>query len=167
VLINSAGIASFNPVLDITDQLWEKIQAVNVKGILIMIQAVLPDMMAAGWGRIVNISSLAGSHGAPRMAHYGASKAAVIGLTKSLALELGACGVTVNSVAPGLIDTPMSSKSEQNGDFGMSLADIAKTQPSPRMGTAAEIAEACAYFASDLAGFTTGQLIGVNGGTAM
>ena len=108
ILVTSAGIAAFDPVLDITPEKWERVLGVNLFGTFHCAQAALPDMMAAGWGRIVTISSSSAQSGAPYMAHYVASKGGVIGLTKALARELAGQGITVNTIPPTLVDTPMA-----------------------------------------------------------
>jgi NAD(P)-dependent dehydrogenase (short-subunit alcohol dehydrogenase family) len=125
---------------------------------------VLPDMIASGWGRIVNISSSSTHGGQPLMAHYVASKSGVVGLTKSLALEFGSKGVTVNTIPPGFIDTPMIRDAEANGQLGKSVDFHAARTPVRRAGRPADIAAACAFLVSDEAGYITGQVIGVNGG---
>ena len=128
-----------------------------------MIQAVLPDMLDAKWGRIVNISSSSTHSGAPYMSHYVAAKSAVNGLTKSLALEYGPNGITVNAVPPGFIDTPMLRSAEERGNLGDIEKTIAAT-PVRRMGKPEDIAAACAFLVSEEAGYITGQILGVNGG---
>jgi len=165
VLVNNAGLDGFDKFLDITTEVWERILAVNLTGTFHCTQSVLPDMLEAKWGRIVNISSSSGQTGSARMAHYASSKAGMIGLTKSLALELGRYGITVNTIPPGSIDTPMSRRSAEEGRFrGGTLDDVAKTLPVKRIGRPDDIAAACAYLVSDEAGYVTGQIIGVNGG---
>jgi NAD(P)-dependent dehydrogenase (short-subunit alcohol dehydrogenase family) len=165
VLVNGAGKDGFDKFMDISTEQWERIVAVNLTGTFHCTQAVLPDMLDAQWGRIVNISSSSGQTGALRMAHYASSKAGVIGLTKSLALELGPVGITVNTIPPGSIDTPMSRRAAAEGRFGGgTLDDVARRLPVRRMGTPEDIAAACAYLVSDEAGYVTGQIIGVNGG---
>ena len=165
VLVNSAGKDAFDKFVDITTEQWERILAVNLTGTFHCTQSVLSDMLDAKWGRIVNISSSSGQTGAERMAHYASSKAGMIGLTKSLALELGRFGITVNTIPPGSIDTPMSRRSAEDGRFrGGTLDDVAKTLPVRRIGQPDDIAAACAYLVSDEAGYVTGQIIGVNGG---
>ena len=118
VLVNSAGLDGFDPFLKITAEKWNRIIAVNLTGTFDCCQAVVPDMIEAGWGRIVNISSSSAQSGQPIMTHYVASKAGVIGFTKALALELGPRGITVNTIPPGFIDTPMLRKSEARGLLG-------------------------------------------------
>jgi NAD(P)-dependent dehydrogenase (short-subunit alcohol dehydrogenase family) len=112
ILVNAAGLDGFKRFTDITFEEWQKVVDVNLNGVFHCIQAVLPDMVDAGWGRIVNISSSSTHSGTPYMSHYVAAKSAVNGLTKSLALEYGPAGITVNAVPPGLIDTPMLRNAE-------------------------------------------------------
>jgi 2-hydroxycyclohexanecarboxyl-CoA dehydrogenase len=163
ILVTSAGIESFTPVLDITAAQWDRIVAVNLTGTFACVQAVLPDMLAAGWGRIVTISSSSAQSGAPNMAHYAASKGGVIGLTKALASELARSGITVNTIPPSLVDTPMARHAEAAGDFpGVDV--IAPMVPLGRAGTPDDIAGACSFLCSDDGSYITGQLIGVNGG---
>jgi len=163
ILVTSAGIESFTPVLDITDEGWDRIIAVNLTGTFSCVQAALPDMLAAGWGRIVTISSSSAQSGAPAMAHYVASKGGVIGLTKALAVELARSGITVNTIPPSLVDTPMARNAEAAGDFpGVDV--VGPMVPTGRAGTPADIAAACSYLCSDEASYVTGQVIGVNGG---
>ena len=165
VLVNSAGKDAFDQFMDITPELWERIIAVNLTGTFHCTQSVLPDMLEAGWGRIVNISSSSAQTGAVQMAHYSSSKGGMIAMTKSLALELGPRGITVNTIPPGSIDTPMSRRSADEGRFGGgTLEDVARHLPVRRIGVPDDIAAACAYLVSDEAGYVTGQIIGVNGG---
>lgn len=163
VLVNAAGLDGFKRFLDIDFALWQKVVNVNLHGVFHCIQAVLPDMIDAGWGRIVNISSSSTHSGTPYMSHYVSAKSAVNGLTKSLALEYGPAGITVNAVPPGFIDTPMLRKAADKGFLG----DIDKTieaTPVRRIGRPEDIAAACAFLVSDEAGYITGQILGVNGG---
>jgi 2-hydroxycyclohexanecarboxyl-CoA dehydrogenase len=165
VLVNGAGKDGFDPIMDITTELWERIIAVNLTGTFHCIQSVLPDMLDANWGRIVNISSSSAQTGAVHMAHYSASKGGMIALTKTLALELGPRGITVNTIPPGAIDTPMSRRAAAEGRFGGgTLEDVGRHLPVKRIGVVEDIAAACAYLVSDEAGYVTGQVIGVNGG---
>ena len=152
------------PKLLITDELWDRIMAVNLGGPFYCTQAVLPDMIDAGWGRIVNISSSSAQGGQQYMAHYVSSKAGLIGFTKALALEFGPKGITVNTIPPGFIDTPMLRASEEQGLLGTSVDRIAEATPVRRAGRPGDIAAACAFLVSDEAGYITGQVIGVNGG---
>jgi 2-hydroxycyclohexanecarboxyl-CoA dehydrogenase len=163
ILVTSAGIESFDPVLDITPEKWDQILAVNLTGTFSCIQSSLPDMITAGWGRIVTISSSSAQSGAPNMAHYAASKGGVIALTKALAVELARQGITVNTIPPSLVDTPMARKAEAAGDFpGVDV--VGPMVPLGRAGTPADIAAACSFLCSDSGSYITGQIIGVNGG---
>ncbi|ULE32263.1 SDR family NAD(P)-dependent oxidoreductase [Mycobacterium sp. IDR2000157661] len=163
ILVNAAGLDGFRKFTDITFEQWQRVIDVNLNGVFHCVQAALPDMLAGGWGRIVNISSSSTHSGAPYMAHYVAAKSAVNGLTKTLALELGSAGVTVNAVPPGFIDTPMLRAAEARGDLGDIQATIDAT-PVRRIGRPEDIAAACAFLVSEEAGYITGQLVGVNGG---
>jgi len=164
VLVNNAGVSYFGPFLKIDDAQWDKVQAVNVNGPFYCCQAVLPHMVEAGWGRIVNISSSSAQGGQPLMTHYVASKAGIIGFTKALALELGPLGITVNTIPPGFIDTPMLRASEAKGLLGEGLEHHAKLTPVRRAGRPEDIAATCAFLVSEEASYITGQVIGVNGG---
>lgn len=163
ILVNAAGLDGFKRFTDITFEEWQKVVDVNLNGVFHCIQAVLPDMVDAGWGRIVNISSSSTHSGTPYMAHYVAAKSAVNGLTKSLALEYGPAGITVNAVPPGFIDTPMLRNAEARGRLGDVQATIDAT-PVRRIGKPEDIAAACAFLISEEAGYITGQILGVNGG---
>jgi 2-hydroxycyclohexanecarboxyl-CoA dehydrogenase len=163
VLVNAAGLDGFKRFVNIPFEEWRRVIDVNLNGVFHVTQAVLPDMVEAGWGRIVNISSSSTHSGAPYMSHYVAAKSAVNGLTKSLALEYGPNGITVNAVPPGFIDTPMLRAAEQHGYLGDIDATIART-PVRRMGRPEDIAAACAFLISEEAGYITGQILGVNGG---
>jgi len=163
VLVNAAGLDSFKRFADITFDDWRRVIDVNLNGTFHCVQAVLPDMIEAGWGRIVNISSSSTHSGQPYMAAYVAAKSAVNGLTKSLALEFGPKGITVNAVPPGFIDTPMLRTAETRGYLGDVQQNIERT-PVRRIGKPEDIAAACAFLASEEAGYITGQILGVNGG---
>ena len=163
ILVNAAGKDSFRRFTDISFDEWRKIVDINLNGVFHTIQAVLPDMLEAGWGRIVNISSSSTHSGVPYMSAYVAAKSGVNGLTKSLALEYGPAGITVNAVPPGFIDTPMLRSAEARGNLGDIQANINAT-PVRRMGRPEDIAAACAFFISEEAGYITGQILGVNGG---
>jgi len=163
IIVTSAGIESFQPLLDITPESWERILAVNLTGTFTCVQAAVPDMLAAGWGRIVTIASSSAQSGAPNMAHYAASKGGVISLTKSIAVELARKGITANAITPSLVDTPMARAAEAAGDFpGVDL--VGSMVPVGRAGTPADIAATCAFLCSDGGSYITGQVIGVNGG---
>lgn len=163
ILVNAAGLDGFKRFSNLTFEEWQRVLDVNLNGTFHAIQAVLPDMVEAGWGRIVNISSSSAHSGQPYMAHYVAAKSAVNGLTKSLALEYGPSGITVNAVPPGFIDTPMLRNAETQGFLGDVEQNIART-PVRRMGKPEDIAAACAFLVSEEAGYITGQILGVNGG---
>jgi NAD(P)-dependent dehydrogenase (short-subunit alcohol dehydrogenase family) len=163
ILVNAAGLDGFKPFLKISFEDWQRVVNVNLHGVFHMIQAVLPEMIDAGWGRIVNISSSSTHAGTPYMSHYVSAKSGVNGLTKSLALEYGPTGVTVNAVPPGFIDTPMLRKAADKGFLGDIDATIAAT-PVRRIGKPEDIAAAVAFLASEEASYITGQILGVNGG---
>ncbi len=163
IMVTSAGIDLFTPFTEITAEAWDRVLAVNLTGTFNCLQAVIPDMLAAKWGRIVTISSSSAQSGAARMAHYVASKGGVIGLTKALAVEYAPYGITVNTIPPALIDTPMARDAEARGDVP-DLKMLAARVPVRRAGTPEDIAGACAYLCSDEASYVTGQIIGVNGG---
>jgi 2-hydroxycyclohexanecarboxyl-CoA dehydrogenase len=164
ILVNNAGLQGFDPFLRISVEKWQRIYAVNVLGTVHCCQAALPGMIEEGWGRIVNISSSSGQGGQQFMAHYASSKAAVIGLTKCLALEFGPKGVTVNTIPPGFIDTPMLRDSESKGLLGEGVEHHEKQTPVRRIGRPEDIAAMTAFLVSDEAGYVTGQVLGVNGG---
>lgn len=165
ILVNNAGKEGFARFLDITPETFETLLRVNLVGTFHCCQVGLPDMLEAGWGRIVNISSSSTHSGQPYMTHYVASKSGVIGLTKSLALEFGPQGITVNTIPPGFIDTPMSRRADAEGRLGPGGIEeaIART-PVRRAGRPEDIAAVCSFLVSDEAGYITGQVIGVNGG---
>jgi NAD(P)-dependent dehydrogenase (short-subunit alcohol dehydrogenase family) len=162
VLVNSAGLEKFKRFTDLEFADWQRVIDVNLNGVFHCIQAVLPDMLEAGWGRIVNISSSSTHSGQPYMSPYVAAKSAVNGLTKSLALEYGPAGITVNAVPPGFIDTPMLRKSEERGY--LKVQQSIDATPVRRIGRPEDIAAACAFLISEEAGYITGQILGVNGG---
>ncbi|MFN3005523.1 SDR family NAD(P)-dependent oxidoreductase [Mycolicibacterium wolinskyi] len=163
ILVNAAGLSGFKPFADITFEEWQHVVNVNLNGVFHVVQAALPDMIAAGWGRIVNISSSSTHSGVPYMSHYVSAKSAVNGLTKSLALEYGPAGITVNAVPPGFIDTPMLRAAEARGELG-NIQDTIDATPVRRMGKPEDIAATCSFLISDEAGYITGQIVGVNGG---
>jgi len=158
IIVNNAGITGSVPFLELPEEGWDRMIAVNLKGPYLCTREVLPDMLAAGWGRIINITSSSIQTGARNMAHYVASKGGLMGLTKALAMEFAAKGITVNMVPPGFIDTPMLRASPVNVDA------YAATMPMNRPGKPEDIAGACAYLASEEANYVTGQTISVNGG---
>lgn len=159
VLVNNAGIAEQALFSDITEEMWNRMFDVNVKGAYNCTQAVLPHMIHNKYGRIINVSSMWGISGASCEVHYSASKAALIGFTKSLAKEVGLSGITVNCVAPGVIAT------EMNGHLSEEIIEELKNEtPLNRIGTPEDVAEAIFFLASDKASFITGQVLSVDGG---
>ena len=164
ILVNNAGLDGFDPFLKIDIDKWNRIIEVNLTGTFHCCQVVIPLMIEAGWGRIVNISSSSTHGGQPFMSHYVSAKSGVIGLTKSLALEFGPKGITVNTIPPGFIVTPMLRRAESKGYLGGKVEDHEQTTPVRRAGRPEDIAAACSFLVRDEAGYITGQSIGVNGG---
>ncbi|MEU1184601.1 SDR family NAD(P)-dependent oxidoreductase [Streptomyces sp. NPDC005820] len=158
ILVNNAGTTAYEPFTGISESSWDRMIAINLKGPFLVTRELVPDMLEAGWGRIVNISSSSAQTGAPAMAHYAASKGGVIGLTRALAVEYIEQGITVNHVPPGFIDTPLV----RQGPIDVEAA--AATMPMKRAGTPEDVAHAVAYLASEEAGYVTGQTFSVNGG---
>ncbi len=166
ILVTSAAVSGFIPFERVTPDDWSRTLAVNLTGTFHCLQAAIPDMAAAGWGRIVTISSAAGQTGALRQAHYSASKGGVIALTKTVALEYAAKGITVNTIPPFTVDTPLLRANQQAGLLPDSEV-LARMVPARRLGTGDDIAAACAFLCSEEAGYITGQVIGVNGGAVI
>ena len=164
ILVNNAGLQHFGRFLDTDVDTWQRVLAVNLTGTYHCCQAVVPHMLGAGWGRIVNISSSSTHGGQPMMSAYVAAKSGVVGLTKSLALELGPKGITVNTIPPGFIDTPMLRDSEAKGLLGGKVEDHEARTPVRRIGRPEDIAATTAFLVSEEASYITGQVIGVNGG---
>ena len=162
IMVTSAGIEGFVDFLDISAESWDRMLAVNLTGTFNCLQPVIPDMIEARWGRIVTISSSSAQSGTRRMAHYVASKGGVIALTKALALDLAPYGITVNTIPPGAIDTPMMRRPMDAGQMGSEEQLIARA-PLGRLGTPEDIAATCAFLCSEQAGYITGQQINVNG----
>lgn len=162
ILVNNAGITRDNLFMRMSDEEWAQVLEVNLTSTMRLCRGVLRGMMKARWGRIINISSVVGATGNPGQGNYAASKAGMVGMSKSLAYEVASRGITVNCVAPGFIETAMTDKlnDEQKGKI---LTQI----PAGRMGTPAEIAGAVAYLSSNEAGYMTGATLHVNGGMAM
>lgn len=159
LLVNNAGVAQQKLFTDLTEEDWRRMIGVDVTGVFHCCQLALPAMIRRKEGRIVNISSMWGQVGASCEVHYSAAKAAVIGLTKALAKEVGPSGITVNCIAPGVIGTPM------NAALGPeTMRELEEETPLRRIGTPEDIAAAVGFFASPEAGFVTGQVLGVNGG---
>jgi 2-hydroxycyclohexanecarboxyl-CoA dehydrogenase len=163
ILVNNAGVTDFTPFEQVTDELWDFIYAVNVRGPMIMTQAVLPDMKAAAWGRIVNISSSSAQTGAISMIPYSSSKGAVVTMTRSMAQEFGPLGITVNNIPPGSVMHTIMSEANRNR-FQFPPEQLLATLPVRRLGEPEDIANACAWLCLDASSYVTGQTIGVNGG---
>jgi 3-oxoacyl-[acyl-carrier protein] reductase len=162
ILVNNAGIARDNLFMRMSDDEWSSVMDVNLTATFKLCKGVMRGMMKARWGRIVNISSIVGATGNPGQANYAASKAGMIGMSKSLAYEVASRGITVNAVAPGLITTAMTDKLNDD-QKGAIMTQI----PAGRMGEPSEIASAVLYLASTEAGYVTGTTLHVNGGMAM
>jgi len=162
ILVNNAGITRDNLFMRMSDDEWNSVIDVNLTATMRLCRGVLRGMMKSRWGRIVNISSVVGATGNPGQGNYAASKAGMIGMSKSLAYEVASRGITVNAIAPGFITTAMTDK--LNDD---QKSKILTQVPAGRMGDAAEIAAATLYLASSEAGYVTGATLHVNGGMAM
>lgn len=160
VLVNNAAVAHEVPFASITDDDWDRVLAVNLRGAFACAQEALPDMLAAGWGRIVNVTSIGGQIGGVNQVHYAAAKAGLVSLTRSLARLYGRQGITCNAVAPGLVPTDMSARELASEGGQAKLA----TLPLGRPGTVEEVASVVAFLAGDRAGYVTGQTVNVNGG---
>lgn len=156
ILVNNAGITRPQPIAQITEQSWDEVLAINLKSVFLVTQAILPKMRTAGWGRIINLSSVAAQLGGVVGPHYAASKAGILGLTHSYALLLAKEGITVNAIAPALIETEMVTGNPN------ARADLL---PVGRFGTVDEVADAAVLLATN--GYLTGQTINVNGGWYM
>lgn len=165
IVVNNAAITGYVSFLEMSDAEWELIHKVNLTGTFIVTQEVLSDMIAGGWGRIINIASSAAQTGAPNMAHYASSKGGMIALTRSLAVEFGPQGVTANVIPPRFITgTIMSEHSFANSKQPFGREQFAQMGPICREGRPDDIAGTVSWLASEDAGFVTGQVIGVNGG---
>lgn len=162
ILVNNAGITRDNLLMRMSDDEWQSVIDINMTATMKLCKSVLRGMMKARWGRIINISSVVGATGNPGQANYAASKAGMVGMSKSLAYEVASRGITVNAIAPGFITTAMTEK--LNDD---QKAKIMEQIPAGRMGNATEIATAALYLASEEAGYITGTTMHINGGMAM
>jgi 2-hydroxycyclohexanecarboxyl-CoA dehydrogenase len=163
IVVNNAGISNFIAFEELTDADWDKMFEINCKGTFIVTQVVLPDMKAAGWGRVVNISSSSAQTGSLEQVHYSASKGAIISMTRSLAQALGPHGITVNNIPPGAVMGTIMSEANRHR-FQMPEEQLIKFIPVRRTGVADDIANACAWLVSEASGYVSGQTIGVNGG---
>jgi 2-hydroxycyclohexanecarboxyl-CoA dehydrogenase len=163
IVVTAAGIAPHRAFSDIALGHWDRVIAVNLTGTFNCIQSTLADMVVGRWGRVVTVSSFAGQAGAPHMADYSAAKGGVIALTRALAKEVASLGITVNSISPGTIDTPMFRAEPTSGDV-VDIERVSALVPAKRLGTAEEIAATCTFLTSEGASYVTGQIVGVNGG---
>ena len=162
VLVNNAGITRDGLLMTMKEESFDAVIDTNLKGAFLCMKAVTRPMMKQRYGRIVNLSSVVGLHGNAGQVNYAASKAGVIGMTKSAAKELASRGITVNAVAPGFIDTDMTAALPETARTGM-----LSTIPAGRLGAAEEVAKAVAFLASDEAAYVTGQVLAVDGGMSM
>jgi len=173
ILVNNAGVAETATLPNTTDELWHQHLAINLTGTFYCMRNALPAMLASGWGRIINIASVAGKIGAPYISAYSASKHGVLGLTRSVALEVGSSGVTVNAICPGYVDTDMVSRGVERitARTGRSaeeaLATIKKMSPQNRLVTPEEVASVALLLASDEGRGINGQGINIDGGTVL
>jgi 3-hydroxybutyrate dehydrogenase len=173
ILVNNAGIAESAPLTKTTDDLWQRHLAINLSGTFYCTRAALPQMIARGWGRVINIASIAGKTGAPYIAAYSASKHGVLGLTRSAALEVAAKGITVNAICPGYVDTDMTTRGIENitKKTGLSAAQamesIKKMSPQNRIVEPEEVAALALLLASDEGRGINGQAINVDGGSVL
>lgn len=158
ILVNNAALSPFVRFADITEKIWDDLMAINLKGPFLCCKAIIPEMLEAGWGRIINISSSSAQSGSPMHAHYVASKGGVIGLTKALALEFAESGITVNNVPPGFVHT------EGLDESPLPIDGVAAMTPMKRPGRPENVAAAVAFLASEDADYITGHTLGVNGG---
>lgn len=162
IVINSAGIVGPNkPFWEVSDEDWKRTFAVNVDGTFNLCRAFAPAMAAKGWGRIINFASMAGKDGNSNMVAYSATKAAVIGLTKTMGKDLARCGVLVNAIAPAVVATPMNASTDP-----AVLEHITSLIPMRRVGRPEEVAELVAWLASDKCSFSTGAVYDISGGRA-
>ena len=161
ILVNNAGLSKVVPFEEITDALWEQMFDINVRGTFVVTQIVLPDMKAARWGRIVNMSSSSAQTGSAQHVHYASSKGAVIAMTRALANLLGPDGITVNNIPPGSVFGTVMSEANLPPE---TRAKLTETLPVRRVGIPEDIANACTWLCREESGYVTGQTIGVNGG---
>jgi len=163
ILVNNAGVSGPTPFLEIDEALWDRVMNINLKGSFHCTQAIIPDMLEAEWGRIVNVTSSSTQIGTPRMTHYAASKSGMAGFTKSLAAEFARSGITANNVAPNFIDTPMLRK-----HYGQDFIDQrSESSIMGRPGTVEDMATAISYLCSVAAKHINGHTLNVNGGNYM
>jgi 2-hydroxycyclohexanecarboxyl-CoA dehydrogenase len=166
ILVTSAGAVGWAPFTELSVAAWQRLIDVNLTGTFHCCQVAIPDMIDAAWGRIVMISSSSAQRGSPQMAHYAASKGALLSLTRSLAREYGPVGITVNNIPPSAIETPMQHAGQAAGHLPPNER-MAASVPLGHLGTGDDIAAAVGFLCSEQAGFITGQTLGVNGGSVM
>ena len=166
ILVTSAGAVGWAPFTELSVADWQRLIDVNLTGTFHCCQVAIPDMIDAAWGRIVMISSSSAQRGSPQMAHYAASKGALLSLTRSLAREYGPVGITVNNIPPSAIETPMQHAGQAAGHLPPNER-MAASVPLGHLGTGDDIAAAVGFLCSEQAGFITGQTLGVNGGSVM
>lgn len=165
ILVNNAAMTGGIRFLDMSEELWDRMVEVDLKGPFLCIKAVLPGMLEVGWGRIINITSSSVYMGSPGMAHYVAAKGGLAALTRALAMEFAATGVTVNSIPPGYVETPtMRRLQASHPGVQRSFEETTAAFPMKRAGKPEDIAAAASYLASEAAAYVTGQTIHVNGG---
>ena len=166
IVIANAGISGTQHFASMTQEKWQRMIDINLTGVFNTVQAAIQEMIDQRWGRVVTISSQAAQSGAPDRAHYAAAKGGVIGFTKALAMEHGRYGITINTIPPSLVDTPLMHQETASGEFpGVDV--VAGMIPIPRAGTPDDIADACEFLCSDKGSYITGQQINVNGGMRM
>jgi NAD(P)-dependent dehydrogenase (short-subunit alcohol dehydrogenase family) len=173
ILVNNAGIAESAPLAKTGDDLWHRHLAINLTGTFYCTRAALPEMLERGWGRVINVASIAGKTGAPYIAAYAASKHGVLGLTRSVALEVAAKGITVNAICPGYVDTDMTTRGIENvtaktgRSADQALEVIKKMSPQNRLITVEEVAALALLLASEEGRGINGQAINIDGGTVL
>jgi NAD(P)-dependent dehydrogenase (short-subunit alcohol dehydrogenase family) len=173
ILVNNAGIAESAPLVKTSDELWQRHLAINLSGTFYCMRAALPAMIGRGWGRVINIASIAGKTGAPYISAYTASKHGVLGLTKTAALEVATKGVTVNAICPGYVDTEMTTRAVENIEArtGKSAADaldvLKRMSPQNRLITSEEVAALALLLAGEEGRGINGQAINIDGGSVL
>lgn len=161
ILVNDAGHGEVVPLAQMSEVQWDRMIAVHLKGTFNCTRVLVQDLIAERWGRVVNVSSAVGLRGAAGLVHYCAAKAGIAGFTRALAVELGSSGITVNAIAPGLIDTPILKGSSLRDE---AIAAIVQQTPVGRIGEPEDVAACCAYVVSEEASFLTGQVLSPDGG---
>ena len=173
ILVNNAGIAESAPISKTDDELWDRHLAINLSGSFYCTRAALPSMLKKGWGRVINVASIAGKTGAPYIAAYSASKHGLLGLTRSTALEMAAKGITANAICPGYVDTEMTTRGVENitrktgRSADEAMEAIRKMSPQNRLVTSEEVAALALLLASEEGGAINGQAINVDGGSVL